>query len=326
MKPQIPDEYFRYLVQNSFDVIAILDTEATFVYASPSMERVLGFPPVTLVGRCAFDLIHPDDFPVVQAAFASVVDQTNLHNPTEFRARRMDGAWVYLEALGNNLLAHPEIEGIVLNLREISERKRAEAHHRCLHADLTQAYDATLEGWSRALELRDNETEGHAHRVAELTVRLGRAVGIPNADLGNLRRGALLHDIGKMGVPDSILLKEGPLTDDEWLIMHQHPYYAYEMLLHIPYLKGTLDIPYYHHERWDGTGYLNRLVGRQIPLAARVFAVVDVWDALRSKRPYRPAWTDEKALEYICEQSGAHFDPEVVEKFLQIIRMDLDDH
>jgi len=178
--------------------------------------------------------------------------------------------------------------------------------------ELSQAYDATIEGWSYALDLRDKETEGHSQRVTEMTLKLAHAFDINEAALVRVRWGALLHDIGKMGVPDYILLKPGPLTDEEWVLMKKHPTFAYEMLSPIYYLKAALDIPYCHHEKWDGTGYPRGLKGKQIPLAARIFAVVDVLDALTSNRPYRPAWSYEKAIEYIKSQSGIHFDPEIV--------------
>ncbi|MDR5696761.1 MAG: HD domain-containing phosphohydrolase [Armatimonadota bacterium] len=184
------------------------------------------------------------------------------------------------------------------------------------HAEVAQVYETTLEGWSRALDLRDRETEGHTLRVTEMTVRLARAVGMRDDEIVHVRRGALLHDIGKIGVPDRILLKAAPLTDEEWEVMRRHPVYAYEMLSPIAHLRPALDIPYAHHERWDGTGYPGGLRGPQIPLAARVFAVVDVWDALRSDRPYRRAWSDEMARAYIAQQAGRQFDPEVVRVFL----------
>jgi PAS domain S-box-containing protein len=186
------------------------------------------------------------------------------------------------------------------------------------HAELTHAYDTTLEGWARALELRDKETEGHSQRVTELTVRLARRMGLGEAQLAHIRRGALLHDIGKMGIPDSILLKPGPLTDEEWEVMRRHPRYAYDMLAPVAYLGPALDIPYAHHERWDGSGYPRGLKGEQIPLAARIFAVVDVWDALRFDRPYRAAWPAEQVRARIRELSGIHFDPQVVEAFLSM--------
>jgi HD-GYP domain-containing protein (c-di-GMP phosphodiesterase class II) len=167
------------------------------------------------------------------------------------------------------------------------------------------------------LELRDHETEGHTRRTTELTIRLAQAMGIKDNDIVHIYRGALLHDIGKMGVPDSIVLKPGPLREDEWVKMRKHPQYAYDMLSPISYLKQALDIPYCHHEKWDGTGYPRGLKGEQIPLSARIFAVVDVWDALTSERPYRNAWPQEKAIDFIHDQSGIHFDPKVVDIFLR---------
>lgn len=187
------------------------------------------------------------------------------------------------------------------------------------NVELIQAYDAVIEGWSRALELRDKETEGHSSRVEDLTLRLARQLGVQAQDLVHIRRGALLHDIGKMGIPDRILQKKGELTEEEWEIMKQHPVFGYDLLSSLEYLQQAVDIPYCHHERWDGTGYPRGLEGEEIPLSARIFAVVDVWDALRSDRPYREAWSDEKALEYIREQAGKHFDPRVVEEFLSLI-------
>jgi PAS domain S-box-containing protein len=196
------------------------------------------------------------------------------------------------------------------NARLLEELRRS-------HEEVLQAYDATLEGWCRALDLRDRETEGHTLRVTEQAVALARAVGIPERDLVHMRRGALLHDIGKMAIPDSILLKPGPLTPEEWAVMRLHPVYAHELLSPIPYLRPALEIPYGHHERWDGTGYPRGLKGEEIPLPARIFAVVDVWDALRSDRPYRAAWSREDARAYIAREAGRQFDPAVVEVFLR---------
>jgi PAS domain S-box-containing protein/putative nucleotidyltransferase with HDIG domain len=194
------------------------------------------------------------------------------------------------------------------------------------HSELMLAYDTTLEGWALALELRDHETEGHSKRVTELTLNLARKFDMSDEQLVEVRRGALLHDIGKMGIPDSILQKPQSLTEEEMETMKQHPVYAYNLLSRVPFLKGALDIPYGHHEKWDGTGYPRGLKGEAIPLAARIFAVVDVWDALISDRPYRNAWTVEKATHYIEEQSGSHFDPNVVKVFFEILRDYLNDH
>ncbi|MBI5054023.1 MAG: PAS domain S-box protein [Chloroflexi bacterium] len=185
--------------------------------------------------------------------------------------------------------------------------------------ELKLAYDATIEGWSRALDLRDKETEGHTQRVAEMSVRLARSLGMRDEELIQVRRGALLHDIGKMGIPDRILLKGGSLTEQEWDIMRRHPTYAYELIAPIAFLRAALDIPYCHHEKWDGSGYPRGLKGEQIPLAARIFAIVDVWDALRSDRPYRQGWSETKVREHIRANSGTHFDPQVVETFMRML-------
>ncbi len=190
------------------------------------------------------------------------------------------------------------------------------------NTELSLAYTTTLEGWARALELRDKETEGHSQRVTEMTLRIARAIGLNEIEMIHIHRGALLHDIGKMGIPDSILLKPGPLTEEEWEIMRKHPTYAHDLLAPIAYLRPALDIPYCHHEKWDGSGYPRGLTGEQIPLAARIFAVVDVWDALRYDRPYRKGWPDERAREHIRSQSGTHFDPQIVEVFLKLCMSD----
>jgi putative nucleotidyltransferase with HDIG domain len=198
---------------------------------------------------------------------------------------------------------------------------RATLHEQTQHAAaaLTRAYDTTLEGWAHALELRDQETEGHTRRVVQMTLDLARAMGVPANEMENIRRGALLHDIGKMGVPDSVLLKPGSLNEREWEMMKRHPEYAYYLIAPIDYLRPVIDILYCHHEKWDGTGYPRGLVGDAIPLAARIFAIVDVWDALLSDRPYRKAWMPEQVLAHIRAQAGKHFDPRVVKAFLKLI-------
>jgi PAS domain S-box-containing protein/putative nucleotidyltransferase with HDIG domain len=187
--------------------------------------------------------------------------------------------------------------------------------------ELTLAYNTTIEGWSRALDLRDRDTEGHTLRVTDLALKLAQRLGLSEAELIHIRRGAILHDIGKMAVPDSILLKPGPLTGEEWDVIRQHPRYAFELLSPIPHLGSAIDIPHYHHEKWDGTGYPHGLKEDQIPLNARLFAVVDVYDALTSDRSYRPAWTKEKAIEYIRDQTGRHFDPNMAGVFLKMIEI-----
>jgi putative nucleotidyltransferase with HDIG domain len=183
--------------------------------------------------------------------------------------------------------------------------------------ELAMAYDATIEGWSRALDLRDRETEGHTQRVTDMTLKLARKMGLGEDRLVLIRRGALLHDIGKMGIPDYILHKPEKLTNEEQAIMRQHPQLAYDMLEPIAYLRDALNIPYCHHEKWDGTGYPRGLSGTQIPLEARLFAIVDVWDAVTTDRPYRRSWPRKKAVKYMREESGKYFDPKLVEIFLE---------
>lgn len=219
-----------------------------------------------------------------------------------------DQEWVnFLEALAGQA-------AIAIENSELFEHLQRSNH------ELKMAYDATIEGWSRALDLRDHETEGHTQRVTEMTMQLARAMGTPDEMLIHVQRGALLHDIGKMGVSDNILLKPGPLNEAEWKDMRLHPLYAFQMLSPINYLRPALDIPYCHHEKWDGTGYPRGLKGEAIPLMARMFAVVDVWDALRSDRIYRAAWKDDKVHEYILNKTDSHFDHQVVQAFMRLIK------
>ena len=188
--------------------------------------------------------------------------------------------------------------------------------------EILSAYEATLEGWIRALDLRDGETQGHSRRVVELSVRLAQDLGVCAEELVHVRRGALLHDVGKMALPDTVLLKAAVLDEEEQALMRRHPEHAWEMLKGIDFLRPALDIPYCHHERWDGTGYPRGLKGEEIPLTARLFAVVDVWDALRYDRAYRAGWPAERVKEYLRESAGTHFDPQVVPAFLRILERD----
>ena len=231
-----------------------------------------------------------------------------------------------LEAGADDFISKPfdryELRARLLGIMRLNRYQKLNTERANLeraHAELMAAYDATILGWSRAMDLRDRETEGHSQRVAEMTVRLAESMGLDDKELIHLHRGALMHDMGKLGIPDSILHKPDELTDEEWQVMRQHPQLAYDMLNFIGYLRPALDIPYSHHEKWDGSGYPRGLKGEAIPLAARIFAIVDVWDALTSERPYRPAWKDEEALAYIQEQSGKHFQPRIVELFFEIV-------
>lgn len=184
---------------------------------------------------------------------------------------------------------------------------------------IKEAYDLTLEGWAKALEMRDKETEGHSRRVTKLTLSICRQMGFSEQEIFHIRRGALLHDIGKMAIPDSILHKPNGLDENEWEVVRKHPGHAYQMLKSIDFLAPALDIPLYHHEQWDGEGYPNGLVGDQIPLSARIFSIVDNWDALLSDRPYRSAWDRQRVIGYLKSESGKKFDPEVIEIFLAVV-------
>ncbi|MBI1876793.1 MAG: response regulator [Chloroflexi bacterium] len=304
----------------------LMATEYNLVFASDGLEALTKAAELT-PDLILLDVMMPgmDGFEVCRRlranphlAEAPVILITALDD----HASRLQG----LEAGADDFISKPfdklELRARVRTITRLNrygsllaERAKLEQAHR----ELQEAYEATIEGWSRALELRDNETQDHTQRVTEITLRLARALGISEVELGHIRHGALLHDIGKIAVSDSILLKPGPLTAEEWAIMRRHPTYAYELLSSIAYLHPALDIPYCHHEKWDGTGYPNGLKGEQIPLAARIFSVVDVWDALRFDRPYRPGWPQEKVKEYIQEQAGKHFDPQVVPVFLKMI-------
>jgi putative nucleotidyltransferase with HDIG domain len=226
-----------------------------------------------------------------------------------------------LNMVGSSLTAEdvPTMRAFANQIAVALENARLVRKLKTANEELETAYQKTLEGWVQALDLRDNETEGHTLRTAELTVHLARLMGVPEADLPNLCRGALLHDIGKMAIPDNILKKPGPLTEAEWQIMRQHPQTAFSWLSSIDYLKPALVIPYCHHERWDGNGYVQGLVGEQIPLWARIFSVIDAWDAMRSDRPYRKAFPEAETRQFIRQESGKKFDPQVVEAFLDLL-------
>jgi PAS domain S-box-containing protein/putative nucleotidyltransferase with HDIG domain len=257
-------------------------------------------------------LVHPDRRQAMLEYFeCEVVAARHPFNKEYPIMRVADGVTRWVWGHGD-LKCAPDgsLQKMVGTIQDVTERKQAEL-------EIFQAYDATIEGWSRAMDLRDKETEGHTLRVTDMTVKLARVFHLSESELVQVRWGALLHDIGKMGVPDDILLKKGPLSEDEWVIMRRHAALAYEMLLPIGYLRSALDIPYCHHEKWDGSGYPRKLRSEEIPLTARIFAVVDVWDALNSDRPYRPAWQEEHVLDYLRAQSATHFDPQVLKVCLE---------
>jgi putative nucleotidyltransferase with HDIG domain len=328
------DQVLWQLNVNAADVL-LLNPRTTMLECAAARGFIAGIKPrqrgkigESAAGKVALThrTIHIADPSANQEAFAN------------YEVIRGEGFESYLAA---PLIARGEVKGVLeiydrsrlapdrdwLNFMEAICRQAAIAIENALlfenlqrsNDKIAQAYDLTLEGWVRTLGLRDGETEIHTQRVTEITLRLARALKIDGPELELIRRGALLHDIGKMGIPDSILRKSGPLSDEERAIIRMHPIYAYDLLKPIPYLKGSLDIPYCHHEHWDGSGYPRQLKGEDIPLAARIFSIADVWDALTSDRPYRNAWSEEEAASYIRKQAKRQFDPRIVDLFEKTI-------
>jgi len=311
---------FRLLAENASDMIARLSTDGRMLYVSPACKTILGYDPEELTGRVSYDLIHREDAADVRNLLKT--ESVDATYTVTYRAIHKNGHYVWLESTARAILDRGT--GAIIEVqtasRDISERKRAEKALQVAHENLQEAYEKTIEGWVRALDLRDRETEGHTQRVTELTLKVARTLGFNEDELAHIRRGALLHDMGKMAIPDEILQKPGPLNEAEWEKMRHHPIYAYEMLSHIAYLHPALEIPFHHHERWDGSGYPRGLRGEEIPLAARLFAIIDVWDALSSDRPYRKKLPRGEVVQYIKEKSGILFDPKLVDIFFAVIQ------
>jgi PAS domain S-box-containing protein len=311
---------FRLMAENSSDMISKHDTAGIFLYVSPACRMLMGYEPEELIGTPITQLIHPED--AIQ--FIDLLATPNWDGVTtatmDYRARRKNGEFIWLETTARLFFDNnSQKQEFQASSRNITERQQSQEALQKAHNDLREAYDKTIEGWVLALDLRDRETEGHTQRVTEMTEKLARKLNCTNDELIHIRRGALLHDMGKMGIPDDILQKPGPLTDDEWVVMRRHPQYAYQMLSPIAYLSQALIIPYYHHERWDGSGYPHKLKGKDIPLHARLFSVVDVWDALQSDRPYRKGLPSKEIVEYLQKEAGRLFDPEIVDAFIPLI-------
>lgn len=309
--------------EEMMDPVVILDRTYNIVDVNRAMLDLLGMKAEQVIGQSAKEVFA--DFPVpikmytdvtyARAEAAFPIENKMVHYelsvwPLFDREREVTGRVYFC----HDITATKELESDLRRLNQLLEQ-RVDIRTR----ELAEAYDTTLEGWAKALELRDKETEGHSRRVTETTLRVARALEIPEDEIIHIHRGALLHDIGKMGIPDNILSKPGLLTDLERAVVQKHPETAYELLRQIPFLHKALDIPYCHHEKWDGSGYPRGLKERGIPLSARIFAVADVWDAIQSERPYKPGWTRESAVEYLKQQAGRHFDPYVVDVFLRLV-------
>ncbi len=308
------EEKHRLLFESANDSIFLMK-EDTFIDCNTRTLSMFGCNREQIIGKSPIDF-SPEFQPDGQRSQDKARKKINavLSGKPQFfewKHSRLDNKFFDAEVSLNLLELDSEIY-IQAIVRDITDRKQAEIK-------IIEAYDNTLEGWAKALELRDKETEGHTRRVTDLTEKLAQQFDISGEKLVDIRRGAILHDIGKLAIPDEILQKPGKLSSNEWKIMTQHPWTGYKLLAPIEFLKGSLDIVLYHHEKWDGSGYLQGLKGEDIPLAARIFAVVDVWDAVQSDRPYKKAWSRSKAIELIKKGSGKHFDPDVIKVFLELV-------
>ena len=313
------DKVFEDLV----DPVVILNNQNLVIDINCAMLDLIGKEANDVIGQSAKEVFIDSPIPIkmyTDVTHARIETMFELHNktisyeltvwPMYDRQRKLVGRIF----ISHDITALKELEQTLRNLNtELEQRVQARTE------DLATAYDTTLEGWAKTLEFRDKETEGHSRRVTETTLKIARALEIPEDELVHIYRGALLHDIGKMAIPDEILRKTGPLTHEERTIIRKHPEIAHQLLEPIPFLKKAMEIPYCHHEKWDGTGYPRGLKGREIPVSARIFTVADVWDAVQYDRPYKKGWPREKAIQYLKENDGTHFDPHVVDIFLRMI-------
>lgn len=309
---------YRRLFEAAQDAILILDAETgKIVDANPYIKNLLGYSHDGIIGKELWEIGLFKDISANKAAFLKLQEDKYIRYD-DLPLERKNGGRIWVEFV-SNVYSVNGLDVIQCNIRDITERKILENELRGKHSELLRAYDETIIGWAHALELRDRETKGHSERVVEMTARLAQAMNVGEEELTQYRRGALLHDIGKMGIPDSILLKDGPLTEDEWAAMSRHPELALMLLRQIKFLQKATDIPYSHHEKWDGTGYPRGLKGEEIPLSARIFSVVDVYDAMLSNRVYRAGMPRKLVLDYVRSMSGTAFDPKVVTAFLSMI-------
>jgi PAS domain S-box-containing protein len=295
---------FETLFRSSPAGVLIVDlAERRYLDANDRLLELFGYARGELVGRPIDEVrlwADPDDLAAATRsirAHGQVLDASDLFV-------RADGSLATM-IWSAEIVRDADAPWLAVSMVDVSDR--------------TRAYEETLEGWARALDLRDDETARHSLRVTGTTVELGRRMGLDPGELIELRRGALLHDIGKIGVPDAILHKPGPLDEDEWAVMRRHPVTARELLEPVAYLRAAMAIPVHHHERWDGSGYPDGLAGEAIPRLARIFAVVDVYDALRNDRPYRRAWTEDEVAAHLRAERGRQFDPEAVDAFLAML-------
>jgi putative nucleotidyltransferase with HDIG domain len=307
-----------YIAASSFFMLTVLVATVAILVDQNGIRDpgILGLPLIILCGVLLFGKeAAPVMFAVTLLAVAAVASaHLTAYVPSPEAPQFRQWTVANIISIGLVLAGGTTVIYVVLDNadRHLAEIRRSEQ-------ELRQAYDMTLEGWARVVEYRDESTEGHSRRVAEMSEKLARAIGLDEEEVLQIRRGALLHDIGKLAVPDAILLKAGPLEREERALMQTHPVIALELLRGIPFLQPSLSIPYSHHERWDGTGYPEGLSGEAIPLPARIFAVVDHWEALTSDRPYRPGIPQDDVVDYLRRGAGTIFDPRVVRVFLTLL-------
>lgn len=298
---------FSDLIDSVSDAVVIVNNKGKIVRINGQVEALFYYSPGELLGK-SIEVLLPMSLREIHVKYRDLF----FSNPV----RRPMGTMLSLQAVDKNGGLIP----VDVSLSPIMNNGQpyVMAFIRNI-SPIVDAYEETLTGWSRAMDFRDKETEDHTQRVTQFTIKICRAMNLTETQITHARRGALLHDIGKMAVPDEILRKAGKLNDGEWAIMKKHPEYAYEMLYPIKFLRPALDIPYCHHEKWDGSGYPRGLKGEEIPVAARIFALVDVWDALSSDRPYRKAMESSQVCEYIRAHAGTHFDPHIANIFLNMV-------
>lgn len=313
-------EYNRLLVRYSPLGIIVLDEAGAILQWNPACQELMGWTEDEAQGS-VFPFLYERDVPFMQQLLQRVFNGETIFD-FQMEFKRKGGTPIFVSLNATSFSRNEEGAAALFIIEDIHERIEYEAQISRQAKQIEKAYDDTILSLSETMDLRDRETAGHSSRVTYYSVEIARRMNLSEDQLVHLRRGALLHDFGKIGIPDAILNKPGPLTEEEWAVMRQHPELAYRKLSHIEYLRPALDVPYCHHERWDGNGYPQGLKGKEIPIFARIFAVSDVYDALTSDRPYRAAWTKEKAVQYIQEQAGAMFDPEVVDIFMHIIRQE----
>jgi putative nucleotidyltransferase with HDIG domain/PAS domain S-box-containing protein len=315
------------LFEKTPDLVVILDAQDRIVDMNPGALKEFGLTSAKIIGRPATSFFFSEWEEFLNPAEGSkelYVKHGEQYRHFDIRETLLHDHQGHYQGrifVARDITSYAALQWQLKQLNEelISLNTDLEKRVEQRTQELAEAYDTTLEGWARALELRDKETLGHCWRVTDLTMKLALAMEVPIEEFDHIRRGAILHDIGKMAIPDEILRKTGPLSEAERDIILQHPAIAHQLLSRIPFLEKAIDIPYCHHEKWDGTGYPRRLKGDEIPLSARIFAIVDVWDAVQSDRPYKKGWPREQAIDYMREQSGKYFDPQITQKFLDLV-------